>query len=137
MWYPRMVADAKNYHYQYENPTNLHDGLQTAGITNTGLDSALLNKMVNKIVAGDYPNVHSVLIIKGDKLVFEQYFYENGPDSLQEERSASKSIISALAGVTIHQKLIKSINEPVLPYFPEYKLANYSEPKKGSQSRIC
>lgn len=130
MWYPRIGADAQNYHYQYTVPANLHDDLKTSGIAQTGLDSALLNKMMNKIVAGDYPNVHSILIIKGDKLVFEEYFYEYGRDSLQEQRSATKSIVSALTGIALHQKLIKSIKEPVLPYFPEYKLANYSDLKK-------
>ena len=80
--------------------------------------------MMHKIVTGDYPNVHSVLIVKNGKLVFEEYFYEYNRDTLQEQRSATKSAISALTGIAIHQGLIKSVNEKVLPYFPEYQLAN-------------
>ena len=45
--------------------------------------------------------MHSILILKDNKLVFEEYFYEYTRDSLQEMRSASKSVVSALAGIAI------------------------------------
>jgi CubicO group peptidase (beta-lactamase class C family) len=130
MWYPRLIADPKTYRYQYSTPPVLNDGLPVGDIVKAGLDSSLLNLMMHKIVAGDYPNVHSVLIIKDGKLVFEEYFYEYNRDTLQEQRSATKSAISALTGIAIHQGLIKSINEKVLPYFPEYQLANNSALKQ-------
>jgi hypothetical protein len=33
--------------------------------------------MVEKIVGGTYSYVHSILILKDNKLVFEEYFYEH------------------------------------------------------------
>lgn len=130
MWYPRMVNDPQNFRYHYIIPPNLHDGLITGSLTKAGLDSALLNEMMHNIVAGVYRNVRSVLIIKGGKLVFEEYFYGYGRDSLQELRSATKSIVSALTGIAINQGYIKSVNVKVLPYFPQYTLANNSELKQ-------
>ncbi|MEO6980675.1 MAG: serine hydrolase [Mucilaginibacter sp.] len=129
MWYPKLVADVNKYQYHYRQPQKTGDGLPTSTAVNAGLDTALLDNMVNKIVRGDYPNVHSVLVIKGGKLVFEEYFYEFTRDSVQELRSASKSFVSALIGIAIDKGIIKSKHEPVVSFFPEYKLANYTDAK--------
>lgn len=126
MWYPRMVAGPKNYVYNYARPKQLNDGLATADLGGSGLDPKLLSTMMHKIVAGDYPNVHSILIIKNNKLVFEEYFYEYNRDSLQGLRSASKSVVSALAGIAIRQGIIKSVHEKLSALLPGYHFANPS-----------
>jgi len=130
MWYPRAVPDPKNFVYNYIKPEQLNDGLGTANLDGSGLDPKLLATMMHKIVAGQYPNVHSVLIIKNKKLVFEEYFYEYTRDTLQEMRSASKSVVSALAGIAIHQGLIKSVHEKLSALLPEYHFANPSPLKE-------
>ena len=119
MWYPKMGTD-KTYKYAYKQPKNRKDGLKTGGLEHTGLDKNLLNNMMQEIVKGSYPNVHSILIIKDGKLVFEEYFYEHDRNKLHELRSATKSFVSALTGIAIEKKYIKSKNEPVLNFFPEY-----------------
>ncbi len=118
-----------NPSYKYQKPADLKDDLKTGDILSSGLDTGLLNKMMHEIIAGVYPNVHSILIIKDGKLVFEEYFYEYNKDSLQELRSASKSFVSALTGIAIKKGYIKSTQEKVLTYFPEYSLANMSPTK--------
>jgi len=128
IWYPRLTT-AKNFNYKYQEPKEYKDGLKIGNIQKSGLDTALLSQMMQKIIDGTYPNVHSVLIIKDGKLVFEEYFYEYNKDSLQELRSASKSFISALTGIAIEKGFIKSKNETVLSYFPEYDFENNSEAK--------
>jgi CubicO group peptidase (beta-lactamase class C family) len=130
MWYPRSRADLLYYHYKYTIPPALNDGLPTGDAARAGLDTGLLAAMMNKIVTAKYLNVHGILIIKDGKLVFEEYFYNYGRDSLQEQRSATKSAVSALTGIAIHQGYIKSVNEKVLSYFPEYHLDNNSELKQ-------
>jgi CubicO group peptidase (beta-lactamase class C family) len=129
MWYPRLNVP-ENYKYSYQQPGNDNDGLETGHLKNTGLDTALLNEMMQKILDGTYPNIHSVLIIKDGKLVFEEYFYEYNKNKLHELRSATKSFISALTGIAIEKGYIKSVNEKVLPYFPEYTFKNISDAKK-------
>jgi CubicO group peptidase (beta-lactamase class C family) len=125
MWFARIGTQG----YTYKQPPKLKDGLLTGGLDKTGLDKALLTEMTNNIIDGTYPNVHSVLIIKDGKLVFEEYFYEYDRNKLHELRSATKSIISALTGIAIEKGFIKSKNEPVLPFFPEYTLNNISSDK--------
>ncbi|KUJ63531.1 hypothetical protein AR687_02255 [Flavobacteriaceae bacterium CRH] len=130
MWYPRLNV-TKDYKYAYVAPKkDPLDGLATGTIENSGLDKALLNEMMQKIVNGSYPNVHSVLIIKDGKLIFEEYFYEYNKTKLHELRSATKSFVSALAGIAIDKRLIKSKDETVLSYFPDYTFKNLTDDKK-------
>ena len=71
MWYPRLKdKDA----YRYEIPQNLYDGLTVGDINKTPLDTALLRGMMERIIGGAYPNVHSILIIKDGKLVLTAGF---------------------------------------------------------------
>lgn len=126
MWFARVG----NQNYSYKQPAKLNDGLTTGSLEGTGLNKSLLTQMTNKIIDGTYPNVHSVLIIKDGKLVFEEYFYEYNRNKLHELRSATKSVVSALTGIAIEKGFIKSKNETVLPYFPEYKLNNVSDAKR-------
>jgi CubicO group peptidase (beta-lactamase class C family) len=129
MWYPRLHV-SKNYKYTYHPPKNDNDGLKTGNLHNTGLDKKLLHEMVQKIIDGTYPNVHSILIIKDGKLVFEEYFYEHDKYKLHELRSATKSFVSALTGIAIEKGFIKSKDEKVLSYFPEYTFQHNTEEKK-------
>jgi len=126
MWYPRMVADPKHYTYRYSPPSDNGDGLSTGSLEGTGLDPSLLSNMVDSIVAGVYPNVHGILIIKDRRLVFEEYFYEYTRDSLQEMRSATKSVISALTGIAIRKGLISGVDQRLAALFPEYRWENPS-----------
>jgi len=128
IWYPRPPS-AKRYQYTYEKPKDLKDGLRIGTVEQSGLDTALLAEMMRKIVDRTYRDVHSVLIIKDVKLVFEEYFYEYTQDTLQELRSATKSFVSALTGIAIDKGTIKSIHERVLSYFPEYTFENDSAAK--------
>lgn len=119
IWYPRLSGNSA-----YKIPDNLKYGLKTGNIA-------------RKIIDGTYQHVHSVLIIKDNKLVFEEYFYEYTRDSLQEMRSATKSLVSALTGIAIDKGFIKSKNETALSYFPEYTLNNMSDAKNKLQLKVC
>ncbi|HET6228083.1 MAG TPA: serine hydrolase domain-containing protein, partial [Bacteroidia bacterium] len=128
LWYARMDT-LKGY--TYVQPKAIDDGLQTGSINKSGLNTSLLKEMMLKIINGTYPNVHSVLIVKDGKLVFEEYFYEYTREKLHETRSATKTFISALTGIAIDKGYIKNTDETVLSFFPEYSIKNNSEAKKG------
>lgn len=122
-----------NLSYYYKIPSQLNDGLQTASLSEVEIDSNKIVKLTNKILANNYINIHSLLIIRNNKLVYENYFpgYEDlsygdssivnhHRDSLHECRSISKSVVSACIGIAISQGKIKNVNEKVFQYFPEY-----------------
>jgi CubicO group peptidase (beta-lactamase class C family) len=129
IWYPRLTSSAV-VNYKYQQPKDFKDGLTVGSVEKSGLDTALLSQMMRKIVDGTYPDVHSVLIIKDGKLVFEEYFYEYNQDSLHELRSASKSFISALTGIAVEKGFIRSKDAKVFSFFPEYTVNNNSDAKQ-------
>ncbi|OAQ41950.1 hypothetical protein A5893_02195 [Pedobacter psychrophilus] len=129
LWYPRPLKNQNNK-YSYQTPKQINDGLITANVAKTVLDKNLLNEMMQKVIDGQYPNVHSILIIKDGNLVFEEYFYEHDKNKLHELRSATKSFVSALTGIALDKGFIKSKDETILSYFPEYTIENNTDSKK-------
>lgn len=97
------------------------------------INSSIIHSMEVVIGNGTYPNIHSILIAYHNKLVYEKYWtgqdenwgYDLGiaihaKDSLHDVRSISKSIVSACIGIAIQQGKIKSVNEKIFDFFPEY-----------------
>jgi hypothetical protein len=60
--------------YVYQSPENINDGLDVGTLNEVNIDAGLLEKAVNDINRGKYNEVHSMLIFKDNKLVFEEYF---------------------------------------------------------------
>ena len=119
-------------------PDDLNDGIKTSLLKREGIDEAIINKIVAAINNGFYPNIHSLLIYKNEKLVFENYFSgrdqiwgedlgtisHNEPD-LHDVRSISKSVVSACIGIAIQNGLIKDVHQPIHQFFGDYQ--NYFE----------
>jgi len=131
MWYARPYHGNAPEQFHYEVPRDLKDGLEVGSFQDAGLDSALIEEMVNQIAKETHKNIHSVLIIRNGKLVLEEYFYQYDRDKLHQLRSATKSFVSALVGIALDQKLIKSRTEKVLSFFPEYEIKNLSSEKQS------
>ncbi|MBI6120968.1 serine hydrolase domain-containing protein [Salegentibacter maritimus] len=60
------------------------------------------------------------LIIKNDSIWFEKYFQEYGPGSKTNSFSMAKSIVAALLGKAIKDGYIKSLEQPVADFFPQF-----------------
>lgn len=69
-------------------------------------------------------NIHSLLIIKNDRVVLDVCFYPFQNNYVHDLASVTKSITSLLIGIAIDKKFIKNENEPVFQYFPEYTITN-------------
>jgi CubicO group peptidase (beta-lactamase class C family) len=108
-----------------------------------GLNATLLCSVDGMLDKALERNVHSVVVIRDGKLVYESYRtgedYKWGtwlgrityaPQMQHDLRSASKSIVSLLVGIAIDRKLITSVDEPVFSYFPEY--AALGTPEKNN-----
>lgn len=132
MWYPRMTQSPGGGSITLAVPQDRGDGLAVGPLQGSGLDVARIEEMVRQIAAGRYPDVHSVLILKKGALVVEEYFYEYTADTVHPLRSATKSFISALAGLAIEDGLIQGVREPVLPFFAdEYpQIENLNDSKR-------
>lgn len=113
-------------------PAQLDDGWKTASPEAAGLSSARLAAMVRAIETGQYTNVHSVLIERDGRLVFERYFagederwgdplgrVQFGPQTLHDMRSVGKSVTSALVGIAFADRP-SDLDRSILEFFPEY-----------------
>ena len=125
--------------YVYSIPKNLYDGINIGNTSD--IDTAKIIALTESILKQEFPNFHSLLIAKNSKLVYENYFsgtdeisgkklgyIDHAIDDLHDCRSISKSITSLCIGIAIDQGLIKSLDEPIIQYFPEYE--NYFDAQK-------
>ena len=120
------------------------DDIPTSTMAEAGMDSVLINKMTAAIRNHEYSNIHSVLIARGGKLVYEEYFTGKDEawgdpsgevtfdkDKLHDVRSISKSVVSACVGIAIAQGKLKDVNQSVFEFFPEFE-----EFKTGDRAKL-
>lgn len=113
------------------SPSSTDDGWTIASPDSVGMDGAQLCGIATRL-AQRATSVHSVVVARHGKLVFEQYFpgydqpwgqpegqHEFSATTKHDMRSASKSIVSILVGIAIDRKLIEGVDEPVLKFFPD------------------
>ena len=124
----RATARPEGAIYRYSPPVNRHDGILVGDIARTPLGVATAQEIVSKISDGTYPGVHSVLLYYGGKLVMEEYFYGYNFNRQQQLRSATKSVVSALAGIAIDQGAL-SLNTKALDVLKLKQFAN-PDPRK-------
>ncbi len=126
--------------YSYRTPENINDGFEVGTLYEVNIDSALIVQAANNIHGGNYKEVHSMLIYKDGKLVFEEYFpghkYKwDAPDHhgefitwdrtmLHGIKSVSKSIVSTCIGIALDSGFIQSVHQSIFDYLPEYQHLN-------------
>lgn len=106
--------------YTYQQPDDQKDQLQTASVFDFVDDSTAFYNLIERIIKQKHGRLESFLIIKDQKLVFEEYFYGYNRNQLHNIRSCTKSITSLLLGITLerHQKL--NASQPFFRFFQEY-----------------
>ena len=60
------------------------------------------------------------LIIRNDSILYEKYAENYGPDSKTNSFSMAKSVVAALLGKAIGDGYIKSLEQPVADFFPQF-----------------
>lgn len=129
--------------YTYRIPEQTSDGWRTASLDDVGIDEKTLGELTGRIHRGEYENVHSILIVKDGKLVFEEYFdgytyawegdqfwgdfTEFDIDTPHTIMSVTKAFTSALIGIAIDRGYIQDVDEKVFSFFPEYSYLNDGE----------
>ena len=70
------------------------------------------------------------MLYQHGNLVYEEYFYGYDWQHPHQLRSATKSIVSTLAGIALDQHAISSVNEPVLAHMT-YEHYENADPRKA------
>ena len=78
--------------------------------------------MEDSISTNALTNVHSILISKNGKLVYENYFNGFHANIPHDQRSAAKSIGSAMIGIALEDRILNNVNQSIYDYIPsEYR----------------
>ena len=100
-------------------------------IARSDLGVATANAIVRGILDGTFKDVHSVLLYQHGNLVMEEYFYGYNVQRAHQLRSATKSVVSALAGIAIDRGALTGVDERVLPQMSYSRYAN-PDPRKAA-----
>ena len=117
---------------------------QPAAPSESPVDSAPLQQALQLIQSAGW-EIHSFLIAKNGRLVFERYGFHTGtnpadpnrvphqvlPNERQPQFSTTKSFLSALVGVALSEGAFSSVKVHAADYFPDYAMLNPS-PEKSS-----
>ncbi|WP_261830608.1 serine hydrolase domain-containing protein [Inconstantimicrobium mannanitabidum] len=76
--------------------------------------------MLEKIINSSYNNTAGIIVLKNGKPVYEKYYNGYTATNNLHVFSVTKSIISILIGIALDKGYIKSINQKVLDFFPDY-----------------
>ena len=123
--------------YRYVVPPQTSDGWQTTSLSSVGMNEQSIVNLAQRIQSGTYREVHSVVIIKDGRLVFEEYW--TGHDfgltganyhgtlisfdrnTRHNTHSATKSVTSAVVGLALDQGYIQSVNDTIFRYLPHHQ----------------
>lgn len=124
------LTNQPDIRYKYVVPEQLEDGLAVSSLESAGISPAYLEELTNQINVDTYKNIHGLIIVKNNQLVYENYFHGYERTRLHNLYSASKSVNSALIGIAHDKGLIKDLDQKVVAYFPEYLPLANADPRK-------
>ncbi len=104
------------------------DDWETADLTDVDLEKSAFETIFDTRDMESL-NIHSILVIKNNTLVLEEYFpgediegntFDYDRNTPHEVYSVTKSITSLLIGIAIEQGVIASIDDEISTYLPDY-----------------
>jgi CubicO group peptidase (beta-lactamase class C family) len=127
------------FEYVYQVPEQTSDGWETASLTESGISQDYLVRLMNRLGNHQGHLIHSIVIARYGKLVFDEYFagythptIGSNPINYTRETvhvlsSATKSYTSALLGIAISHGFIQDVNQKVFDFFPELASLNIGQ----------
>ncbi len=93
------------------------------------LDPARLTALQAAIASEDIKQVSSVLLMVDGEVAYEGYFNGAAADTLNDVRSASKSVTAMLVGAAIGDGHLPGVQARVYDYFPEFTARHALDPR--------
>lgn len=96
-----------------------------------GIPSLAIKEFLETLEKGEL-STHSVIIAKGNDILFEKYYEPFNADFLHRIYSETKSFVALAVGFAEQDGLVK-LDDPISKYFPE-ECENIKDPKMGEQT---
>ena len=93
------------------------DDWEVSTPTEQGLDPLLVAELYHN--AAELETLYSLLVVKNDHLIAEDYFNDGSVDQKDRLQSVTKSFTSALVGIAIEEGCISSVDQKLLDFYPE------------------
>lgn len=123
--------------YEYQPPEAVDDGWPTDDLQAVGMRVEPLEALMGELERSrGVHEIHSVLVVKDGRLVFEEYFpgHDYCPscpgflgslldfdrNTTQNTHSATKSVTATLYGIAVDRGLVPGVDERVSDSFPDY-----------------
>jgi len=92
-------------------------------ISTEKINTEKIKALHQKIAENRFRDITSIVVIKNNRLLIEEYFSNSRRDSLQDTRSVGKSFASALTGIAIKEGYLKNENQKLGEFYhvKEYK----------------
>ena len=102
-------------------------GWKRASAQEVGADPARLEQA--RARARELTCLHSLLLIRSGLLLFEEYAQGWHLEKYHNIMSCTKTIVASLVGIALGDGLLRSVDQPLLDFFPEYCSAT-TDPRK-------
>jgi CubicO group peptidase (beta-lactamase class C family) len=101
-----------------QSPPAINDGWDVSDLTAQNISVQPIHNLVNHL-QNSPDNIHSLLIVRNNRLVLECYFTGWHRERLHALRSVSKTFMSTLVGIAVDKGNF-TLDQKVSEFFPEY-----------------
>jgi len=115
-FFPSKAIEKSSHPYSYTY--NLQDFLDSLSID---YDSGGIAKSASLLNLLEENNTSSMIVVHNDAVIFEKYLNGYSKDSINTSFSSVKSLVSLLIGIGIEEGYIKSEDQPISDFIPEFK----------------
>lgn len=122
---PEIKVDEKLVKVQPIKPLNDWE------ISTDKIDISKIEELNRKIAMHIFKDITSIVVIKNNKLLLEEYFNGANRKSLHDTRSVGKSFASTLVGIAIKDNYIKSEFQTLSEFYNLKNFQNYSPEKEN------
>ncbi|WP_249352381.1 MULTISPECIES: serine hydrolase [unclassified Rudaea] len=116
----------------YRPPERLDDGWPSADAGKLGWNTAKFGEIETRVGDKTWKGITSVVVAQRGELVYERYFNGTTRDTLNDMRSATKTLTAMLAGAAIDRGLIGDAQAKVYPYFRDLPSLRNADPRKDA-----